>query len=350
MKNFTTALATISLMCGTSQASVAQAEITAPATDTCSAANPFTWSHLGGAPFVSMKGKTAKQAEAEAMKKLPIALDHMIAAGCLPAGAKDGALKMILENPEGTIVDGTHKPVTLTNGMRLDFMDSANHYYVDIIVGLVNVGRGLVAGVQAKVWAFTYNGVVYYIYMPFICYNWSLAHRGAPPPPPVEQQCYTIQTDIEETDKSMRAALFGPDSLKGPCWHWDYEGQSEHHSYQECPDRNCNYEGLADQVNHMELKFKTKVTLSPPPGARYIRWSVSREFAIHNYNMALFCRERADGMKSCGNMARFDDYDMTGMAEMFLDKPAYLASGRRTRIIVWDFYSDPLDCLKFYTH
>ncbi|MDB5189718.1 MAG: hypothetical protein JWN49_44 [Parcubacteria group bacterium] len=340
MKNFITTLAALSLMCGTSQASIAQAEATAPATGTCSSANAFIWKHLGGAPFA--------HTEKEALEKLPLALDHMIAAGCLPAGAKDGVLKMIHDQPNGVEVDGTHKLVTLTNGMHLNFVESAGHYLVNVIVGLVSAGRGLVVGVQAKVWAFHYNGRVYTLYMPLICYNWSLAFNDAPPPPPppAGEQCYTIRSQFEDVaiDKADHLSFWGPNVMKGDCWYWNYAGETQRHSYRECLD-DCNYESIGVEVNGMRLAFEGRTIFAPPPGGRWVEYHVSARFAQSDANMALVCREKQTGQMSCGKMVRFDDYH-TRVASIYRSWVEYQKVPAVVRPLIFDWSN----CLKHWTH
>lgn len=349
MRKLFSILAALSLIIGPALQSntLAAQPVAAAASNTCTGPG-MTWQHLGGDPFAHN--------ERASRQSLPRALADMVAAGCLPQGAVAGVIELVRTHPNGTVTNaGPDGLVTLTNGMHLDFLESGHHPYLNARIGLVNAGgRGLVVGVQAKVWVFTYDSMTYYIYEPVICYNWAMQRVPNGPPPPQEEQCYIIRTIIHDrTDRSDRLSFWGPDAndMRGDCWHWRFEG-GQWNNYRAC-NEDCDYSAVA-QFLGMHLAFQGQTRFADRPrGARYVEYSVSREFAMRTFNgrsvnLAYFCRELLTGQRSCGKMVRFDDYH-SRTATIYRTLDEYHADHAIGRVLVFDFLS-PEDCLRRWTH
>lgn len=252
----------------------------------------FTWRRLGGDPFATN--------EAEAMRKLPEALAHAVALGCMPQRVADAFAAQIRENPEGT-------RVTIVPGAELAFMESGKHPILNVTVGrtVVSAGTGLVVSIEAKAWRArdTETGIEYQWMMPFVCFNWSLmiTQPAVPPPPPparVENDCVVddIQTNGLATDAYIHAGARGPEA-DDACSAWRRPGETEWHSWHECPDL-CSYEAVKPRLREELGNDRITATLKIPVTDRGI-YQVRHRRVARDEGM-LYCLELSNGSMSDG--------------------------------------------------
>jgi hypothetical protein len=309
-------------------------------------ASGITWQHWGGAPYASTR--------TEAMAKLGNALDAMVAAGIMPKEVADSFrandYKLIRDNPDGiTTTPGKHAylpPETHLDGMMTGGKDP--HLMTNVTVGKTVIGKGQVKAAEALPWALTFQGKTYVLVMPFTCFNWSLMTFEVAPPPPAQDDCWTIMTTVKgsQGDKAEHFGLYGPHSLSS-CSAYRIVGHTGWISLRECPHDTCNYNVITAFLNGMELKFKGRVDVPAycQEGCQ-VEYRVSRAFGQSDKDLAYFCLERTGNRGSCGIMVRHDDY-RDEVATIFYDRAAIPAE-RNLRKLYWRFEAVAKDCWEKY--
>jgi hypothetical protein len=293
------------LLTGVAAPAFATTTVDAPATTDCTGPE-HVWQNFGAAPFA--------QSEAEAMRRLPEVLDRMVAFGCMTRATADHALTVIRANPGG--LQGERLPV-LNAGTRFVYSESKNGPNLNVVIGESYVQRGVVAGVQMRAWSFRdqQTGKIYTIFLPLVCWNWSLqvvvASPPPPPPPaPPEPECVVSNRVVRgRTDGYVHIGGDRVD-LAHECTGWRYQGETEWRQITNC-DTDCYYGPefravMADKVGNADMTFAMKV---PVKGDGVIQVRLERRALEPSAGIALFdCLELLNGLMSDSVYTRYDDY------------------------------------------
>lgn len=277
--------------------------VDAPATTNCT--GPETqWTNFGADKFA--------QSEEEGMRKLSQSLDRMVAMGCMPRAVADQALATVRAHPNG--MQG-ERLLVLNAGTRFVYSESGSGPSLNVVIGESYVQQGVVAGVQMRAWSFQdqATGKIYTLYLPLVCWNWSLQVTEAappPPPPPAEPDCVV-------SNRSVRGATDGYAHIGGTrvdleheCTGWRYQGETEWRPITDC-DVDCYYgpefrSVMMDKVGNADMTFAMKV---PVQGDGVIQVRLERRALEQSAGIALFdCLELLNGLMSDSVYTRFDDY------------------------------------------
>lgn len=267
----------------------------------------FTWQRLGGDPFAA--------SEAEAMRKLPEALAHAVAAGCMPQSIADNFATQVKENPRGA-------EVTIVPGAKLAFMESGKHPIMNVTVGttVVSAGTGLVVAITARAWRARdeATGITYQWMMPYVCFNWSLTVTPPeepvappPPPPPPENDCVVNNYAVaRRTDGYGHIAGIRVD-VDDECTAYRLPGETAWIRVNDDCEEDCfrDERTLAiarEKVGNVDITFSMKV---PVTADGVIQVRTSRRSTEAGSGIALWaCLELRDGRMSDGVLTRYDDY------------------------------------------
>lgn len=269
-----------------------------------------TWQRFGADPFA--------KSEAEGLKKLPIALKHAVDLGCMPQAVADALLKAVHDNPKGMTADG--KTQILLPGTRLAFTESGKHPSVNTVIGTSYTGPGLVTGIEVKVWAVkdSVTGITYTWYMPYVCFNWSLAISVQPPAPKTtEPDCVVNNYAVSEATDAFLHVTGTRVDMKDVCTAYRYLGETGWRRITDCPD-NCVYTErlraqMQEKVGNADITFKAKIPVVPKERTvekvTIIQVRTSRLSIDSKAQVALLaCLERLNGAMSDGVLTRHDDY------------------------------------------
>ncbi len=142
----------------------------------------ITWTTWGEAPYASSYD--------EAVRRLPDALRTLN----IPESVRTLFLEEVRRNPQGA-------RVYLTPGNRFTAMMSggrAPHAMQDVVVGRNPVRRGAVQAAEAREWRVEYQGQIYILVLPEICFNWAWRQEPRPQEIPVEEPCAVVTLTIEQ--------------------------------------------------------------------------------------------------------------------------------------------------------
>lgn len=144
------------------------------------------WNELGGDPLASTRVE-ADGKLAEVLKSFDI-----------PEPVRTRFLEAVKSNPEGKLVH-------LNPGDRLGQMSFGRkrlRIWTDVIVGRMTLERGVVKAVEAREWRVEYEGRVYVLILPEVCYNWSWLAEAPPPKEatPLEE-CAELFIPVQPGDK-----------------------------------------------------------------------------------------------------------------------------------------------------
>ena len=169
------------------------------------------WTNWGSAPYAS--------SQEEAFRLLPTAL---VALG-IPNELHEEFIDMVSENPDGEeiFLDPDDHLVAMMSG-------GANpHAMFDVPVAAVPVNQSgtIVQSARARKWEIEYEGVMYTLILPEICFNWSYAVREievrteirvVETPP---EDCVAVSFETEPGDQ-VRVAFHTTEGRlpRSPCW------------------------------------------------------------------------------------------------------------------------------------
>lgn len=282
--------------------------VDAPATTNCT--GPETqWLNFGADKFA--------QTEEEGMRKLPQALDRMVAMGCMPRAVADQALATVRAHPNG--MQG-ERLLVLNAGTRFVYSESGSGPSLNVVIGESYVQRGVVAGVQMRAWSFKdeATGKVYTLFLPLVCWNWSLqVVEGSPPPPAPPAPPPSAQPDCVVSNRVARGPTDAYVHIVGvrvdrahACTGWRYAGETEWRQITDC-DTDCYYGPefravMVEKVGNADITFTMKV---PVEGDGVIQVRLPRQALESSAGIALVdCLELLNGRMSDSVYTRFDDY------------------------------------------
>lgn len=299
------------LLSGAAASANATTTVDAPATTDCT--GPETpWLNFGADKFA--------HSEEEGMRKLPQALDRMVAMGCMPQAVADQMLITVRAHPGG--MQGERLPV-LNAGTRFVYSESGSGPSLNVVIGESYVLPGVVAGVQMRVWSFKdeASGKVYTLFLPLVCWNWSLQvvegspPPPAPPPPPAEPECVVNNYAVNvTTDRSLVQAGIRIDMADG-CTGWRYQGETEWRQFEACAGENCFREerllaAARERVGNVDITYSAEIPVIAT-GVIQVRTSVD-SIDQEKQHALWACLKYLNGTISDGVLTRWDDYQYYG--------------------------------------
>ncbi len=236
--------------------------------------------------------------------------------------------------------------ITASNGAHREVMITKRNYFNDMAEGgFVVVNGGVLADfkdmpkgitdntgglfLKAWMWEFTYEGKVYRIFLPIICFNWADRLRDTPPPPtitPLPNGCVEIAYKMNAGDTMMFGVGTTSEDLPlSECTAQQKPGEDrfETNFRQEACVGTCTIEVLANQRGKRLLAGPRETFTATQNGyyvVRLPRAVVERLGVFDEYG----CLHRFDGHRSYG------EYDTS---ENFTDGKAFVVYDREKDVI-----------------
>lgn len=154
-------------------------------------AEGFQWRHFGAAPF-SHSRTIAMQKRSQAF---------------LVLGIPKEAIQLLMKATESPGI-----PTTLTVGKKLSAMISRGYVvHRNVTVAFDSPVPNMQYAAPAQMWSVTWKGIVYTVYLPAICHNWSVVASHT--------KCVSVTFTLHVNNPQVRFAVFTKgERLPSSCW------------------------------------------------------------------------------------------------------------------------------------